>query len=36
MMRTLILVLFVLFITACEKQSNDVVIPVEETANKGE
>ena len=36
MMRTLILVLFVLFTTACEKQSNDVIVPVEETVNEGE
>ena len=34
MIRTLILMLFVLSITACEKEDNSVAIPTEETLNE--
>ena len=36
MIRTLILMLFVLSITACEKEGNNVPIPTEEILNEGE
>ena len=36
MIKTLILMLFVLSITACEKEDNNVAIPTEETSNEGE
>ena len=36
MIRILILMLFVLSITACEKEDNNVAIPIEETSNEGD